>query len=79
MVKSQQLRETNLEVIILEKIYQVIATHKVTKERFVFFEGSKDDCMEKILRITPDKETSPETVNGERIWHFNLSLERKKE
>ncbi len=64
---------------MLNNKYQVIATHKVTKERFVFFEGSKDDCMEKILRITPDKETSPETVNGEKIWHFNLSLERKKE
>ncbi len=56
--------------------YQVIATHKITKARFVVFEGRKIECVEKILRITAKKRTSLCTINGESVWHYNFSLKR---
>lgn len=63
---------------MLNRKYQVIATHKITKARFVVFEGKKDECVEKILRITAKKRTSLYTINGERIWHYNFSLKRAR-
>ena len=61
---------------MLNDKYQVIATHKVTKAKFIVFEGKKDECVEKILRITAKKRTSPCTINGESVCHYNFSLKR---